>query len=431
MIRRGWFSLLLVVILLASAANAAAQIQHPRHHIVVPHSSVFHPDEGGVMAHTNLLVAMPDTGPITTAVAGPSRTPGLPPVPGLFFETPASLACVYRLVKNPKPSCNPDQTTDTATGGSGAIAVVDAFDDPNAAKDLASFSTIFNLPPADLTVVFASGTQPPLDPTGGWELEESLDIEYAHAMAPNARIFLVEAASNRGNDILGAINLASALVAANGGGEVSMSFSFGEFSQETQLDGLFTTPGVVYLSSAGDGPGAEWPATSPNVVAAGGTTISRNSSTGNFILENTWQDTGGGPSLFEPRPHFQDGIAFVVGGTRGTPDLSFDANPNTGVWVVDSNSLEGQTPPPGQFFFVIVGGTSLSSPALAGIINNAGKFASSSQAENAIIYRHVFFDRDDYRDIAFGTCGVNVSNFATLGWDFCTGVGSSVGLNGK
>jgi len=78
-----------------------------------------------------------------------------------------------------------------------------------------------------------------------------------------------------------------------------------------------------------------------------------------------------------------------------------------------------------------VGGTSLSSPALAGIINNAGKFQPSSQAENALIYRHLFSDRDDFRDIEFGNCGLNVGNFATDGWDFCTGVGSSIGLGGK
>jgi subtilase family serine protease len=324
------------------------------------------------------------------------------------------------------PGCNPDHTTQTATGGSGAIAIVDAFDDPKAVSDLAIFSLIFGLPPADLTVVYAAGTQPGLDPSGGWELEESLDIEYAHAMAPNARIFLVEAATNSGDDIVNAIILAGNLVAASGGGEVTMSFSFGEFPDETGLDGLFTTPGVVYLASAGDGAGAEWPATSPNVVAAGGTSISRNSSTGNFILENTWQDTGGGPSLFEPRPHFQDHIARIVGPARGTPDLSFDANPTSGVWVVDTNLFEGSK---GGFF--IVGGTSLSSPALAGIINNAGKFQPSSQVENALIYRNLFSDGDNFRDIVYGTCGVNVGDFATFGWDFCSGVGSSTGLHGK
>jgi kumamolisin len=423
---KGWSLSILAVfsLSLCFAQSGAAQGQFRRGHIVVPRSSVAHAGDAGKFAHTNLRVLMPDNWPLPiNAVAKPNE---LPPVPGLFFETPASLACVYRLVPHPMPGCNPDQTTQTATGGSGAIAIVDAFDDPNAASDLAIFSEIFGLPPADLTVVYASGTQPGLDPTGGWELEESLDLQYSHAMAPHARIFLVEAATNSGDDLINAIILAGNLVAANGGGEVTMSFSFGEFTEETQFDGIFTAPGVVYLASTGDSAGAEWPATSPNVVAAGGTSISRNPLTGHFILENTWQDAGGGPSLVEPRPHFQDRIARIVGAARGTPDLSFDANPVSGVWLVDTNLFQGQ---PGGFF--IVGGTSLSSPALAGIINNAGKFQPSSQAENALIYRNLFSDGDNFRDIVYGTCGVNVGDFATFGWDFCSGVGSSIGLHGK
>jgi kumamolisin len=93
---------------------------------------------------------------------------------------------------------------------------------------------------------------------------------------------------------------------------------------------------------------------------------------------------------------------------------------------VDTNLYEGQ---PGGFF--IVGGTSLSTPSLAGIINNAGKFHSASQAENSEIYRNLFFGKDDFRDILYGNCGVNIGNFATPGWDFCTGIGSSIGLGGK
>lgn len=419
--------LAMVVVCVCAVTTAAtvAQAQRPKHHLVVPQSSMVVPGTAGTKAYTNLLVFMPEGGPVSITVK--PQTPGLPPVLGLFFETPASLACIYQLVKNPLPGCNPDQTTVTATGGSGVIAVVDAYDDPNAASDLAVFSSIFSLPPADLTVVYATGTKPPLDPTGGWELEESLDIEYTHAMAPGARIFLVEAASNSATDLFTAIIVASNLVAANGGGEVNMSFGGGEFSQETEFDGLFTTPGVVYLAAAGDSPGPEWPASSPNVVAAGGTTISRNPYTGYFILENTWQDTGGGSSAYEPRPHFQDPIAGIVGQTRGTPDVSLDGNPATGVWVVDTNTYEGK---PGGFF--IVGGTSVSSVGLTGIINNAGKFARSSQAENAIIYRNLFFfESDNFRDIVYGDCGFNIGSFATPGWDFCSGVGSSLGLNGK
>jgi hypothetical protein len=410
--------------LLGFAQSAAAQTPRLKMHLVVPQSSVAHPGDAGVKAHTNLLVMMPENGPI--AIDANAQPNELPPVPGLFFETPASLACVYRLVKRLLPGCDPDQTTQTVTGGSRAIALVDAYDDPNAVSDLATFSAIFGLPPADLTVVYASGSQPALDPTGGWELEESLDIEYAHAMAPGAKLFLVEAASQSGSDLVAAISLASTLVAAHGGGEVSMSFGFEEFSQESQLDGLFATPGVVYLAATGDNPGTSWPAVSSNVIAVGGTTISRNSSTGEFLLESTWQDAGGGPSLYEARPHFQDGIAGIVGPARATPDVSLDANPNTGVWLVDTNLYEGQ---PGGLF--IVGGTSLSTPATAGIINNAGRFHSSSQAENAEIYRTLFSGSDGFRDIVYGNCGINIGNFATPEWDFCTGVGSSVGLSGK
>jgi subtilase family serine protease len=365
---------------------------------------------------------MPNAG----AFQGEVQPQELPPFLGYFFETPASIACVYRLVSHPTPGCDPDVTTHNPSGGSGAIAVVDAYDDPNAAADLATFSTQFGLPPADLTVVFSTGTRPALDPSGGWELEESLDIEWAHAMAPNARIFLVEAPSNNLGDLLNAVILASNLVAANGGGEVSMSFGSGEFLNETQYDFVFTTRGVVYLASAGDNPGVGWPSASPNVVSAGGTTISRDSDTGVFLSENAWQDTGGGPSQVEPRPHFQDRIAYIVGAVRGTPDLSFDANPNTGVWVVDTNLFEGQ---PGGWF--VVGGTSVSSPSLAGIINSAGKFSPSSQAENALIYGNLFRARNDFRDIVYGNCGLNIGTFATPGWDFCTGVGSDIGLDGK
>jgi kumamolisin len=194
-------------------------------------------------------------------------------------------------------------------------------------------------------------------------------------MAPKARLILVESDSNDGNDIVDAIILAGTLVSAAGGGELTMSFSFTEFPEEAQLDDLFTAPVVVYFASMGDAPGAVWPATSRNVVAAGGTTISRDSPTRCFLLKSAWQATGGDPSLFEPRPHFQDRLARILGPTRGTPDLSFDANPATGVWVVDTNPFEGQ---PGGLF--IVGGTSLSSPTLVGIVNHAAKFFSSSQA---------------------------------------------------
>jgi len=422
--RTGWsISLFLAIISsLCSARVSAAQAQSRKGQVLVPQSSVEHTADIGVKAHTHLRIMMPEGGLFT----GTPQPNELPPFPGYFFETPASIACIYRLVPHSRPGCDPNETTQNPTGGSGAIAVVGAFDTPNAALDLAAFSAQFGLPLADFTVVYASGKQPALDPSGGWELEASVDIEWAHAMAPNARIFLVEAKTNSFSDIFTAVILAANLVATNGGGEVSMSFGSGEFTQETLVDGIFTTPGVVYVASSGNSPGVEWPSASPNVISAGGTTISRDPNSGTFLLENTWQDAGGGPSQVEPRPHFQDRIAEIVGPSRGTPDFSFDANPNTGVWVLDTNLFQGG---PGGWF--IVGGTSVSAPSLAGIINSAGKFATSSQAENAVIYRHLSSEQSNLRDIIFGNCGLNIGNFARFGWDFCTGAGSDIGLGGK
>ena len=204
-----------------------------------------------------------------------------------------------------------------------------------------------------------------------------------------------------------------------------MSWGGGEFAQEVELDSLFTQPGIVYLASTGDSGGTIWPGTSPNVVAAGGTSLSRNPSSGAVFAETVWQDTGGGLSPYEPRPHFQDQIRRLVGSNRGVPDISFDANPASGVWVYDSFNLA-----PGYSPWYVVGGTSVAAPSLAGIINSAGSLRSSSQAENAVLYREL----DNYRvirDITYGNCGNYLSTFAQGDWDFCSGVGTPIGLNGK
>jgi kumamolisin len=313
--------------------------------------------------------------------------------------------------------------TANPTGGDGAIAIVDAFDFPTAEADLDYFSTQFGLPKAHFKVVYASGTQPPQDPSGGWEIEEALDIEWAHAMAPHAKIFLVEADSNSFADLLTAELVAGELVKHAGGGEVSNSWGGGEFPEEVLYDAYFHTPGVVYFASTGDGPGVIWPSTSPNVVAAGGTSISRNPFTGSFIAETAWVDTGGGVSEFEPRPGYQDDIASIVGPARGVPDLSFDANPTTGVWVYDSTPFEGFTG------WWIVGGTSVSSPSLAGIVNSAGKFRHSSYRELVTIYDHL--GSHAFNDTTLGYCGPYAGYWTSEGWDPCTGVGSVNGKSGK
>ncbi|HUH62827.1 MAG TPA: S53 family peptidase [Terracidiphilus sp.] len=412
--------------LLASSTPQFAQVVHrapQKSHAYTPESSLPQPPNarGQIMANTHLRILLPSATQrhFGAAAVQPNE---LPPFAGYLFETPASLACVYSLVKSTVRGCNPNATTANPTGGSHAIAIVDAFDDPTAASDLAVFSAQFGLPPADLTVVYAQGAEPAVGPSAGWEIEEALDTQWAHAMAPNAKLYLVEAANNSFTNLFGAVIVASNLVAGAGGGEVSMSWGSGEeFAGEASLDSFFTAPGVVYVASSGDAPGVQYPSASPNVISAGGTTISRDLNTGNLILENAWQDAGSGVSQVEPRPKFQNGVSYLVGNGRGTPDLAFDSNPNTGVWVFDTNTFDGT----GWF---IVGGTSVAAPSLAGIINAAGGFRASSAAENQEIYSR--FGRG-FNDILYGNCGPNISDFSLPGYDLCTGVGSVHGLEGK
>jgi subtilase family serine protease len=419
-----------VLILSALAAPALAQVASGEGRVTIPESSKARPGDAGVRFHTNIEIFTPKSGDPSVG----------PPFSGYAFETPASLACVYRLTTY-IPGCNPNNSSLTnPSGGSKTIAVVDAYDYPNAASDLETFSNQFGLPfsASQFQVIYASGSQPATDPTGGWELEESLDIEWAHAMAPGAMIYLVEAASNSNSDLDRAVSVASNLVRcgqtrpcslrATGAGEITMSWGSDEYRGETSEDSYFTTPGVVYVAAAGDAPGVDYPCTSPRVVCAGGTTTARNPSTGNFLYEITWAEGSGGVSAYEPIPPYQhsnSSIRSLVGTARGVPDLSFDSNPDTGAWVYDSMEYEGE---PGGWF--IVGGTSLASASLAGVLNSAGSFASSSTAELQTIYGNLG-NANDFNDITSGICGPYAGWTAATGWDFCTGVGSPASYAGK
>jgi kumamolisin len=390
--------------------------------VTVPASSHATPGDAGVRMHANVRYM---------AGFSPSE---LPPYSGYGYETPASLACLYGLAPHTQ-GCNPNSTVQDATGGSQTIAIVDAYDDPNAAADLAFFSSQFGLPysSSKFKVVYASGSQPPQDPTGGWEFEETLDIEYAHAMAPKATIYLVEAASNYNSDLFPAIEVASNLVVcgkttacpagSKGRGEVSMSFAGEEFAQEASLDSFFTTPGVVYFAASGDSSGVTYPCASPNVVCAGGTTDSRSLETGNLIAQISWTEAGGGLSAYEPTPRYQSQNPFIarqLQGARGVPDLAAIANIDTGVWVWDTFPTDG-----GETGWFIAGGTSVATPVLAGIVNSTGSFVSSTSAELTGLYgdSRLFLD-GGVTDITYGTCNFYASSYASLGWDQCTGLGS-------
>jgi subtilase family serine protease len=381
--------------------------------IYVPESSLVKPGDT-THAHTNIQKFLP----------GGHR--GEASMPSGKYETPASLACVYGLTKAVK-GCNPSTLKTVTTGGSKIVAIVDAYDYPTALNDLTVYSAQFGLPAPtadNFAVVYAGGAKPPQDSTGGWEEEEALDIDMAHAMAPGAKVILVEANSNSTKDLFAAEKVAAKLVAAAGGGEVSNSWSGGEQANEKKFDKTFATKNVVYLASAGDSHGIGVPAALDNVIAVGGTYIERDSNY-NFTGEITWSSTGGGSSAYIDIPAYQAPVAKIVGSKRGTPDISLVASPISGVWVYSTTPANGRT-----LDWFTVGGTSVSSPALAGILNNAGSFATTTAAELTTVYNG-FTNAKNWRDITSGTCGNNGGTSAVAGWDFCTGVGVPAGLNGK
>jgi kumamolisin len=383
--------------LLPGAVQAADEAKINGFTIVVPQSSI--PRPGHI--HTNYFFAVSEV---------PNTTGGPPP----GTETPGSLACVYKLVKGPK-GCPIATSTTVPTGGWGAIAIVDAGYYPTAKADLHAFSSYFGIPDADFQIVYANGHRPPV--YDEWLPEQALDIEWAHAMAPKAKLFLVESklctTSCTTDPSWHAIKVAGELVAKNGGGVISMSFGDSEISNEADFDKYFKQPGVVYFAASGDsglGP-LIYPAASPNVVSVGGTQFNRDSS-GNFVSE-TYGGGGGGISAYEPIPSYQSVIKKIVGDKRGNPDVSSNFC-CTGIY------LEGQ--------WGAVGGTSWSSPTFAGIVNAAGGKMKSTDDELTAIY-HEYTNKKEYKadfhDITSG------DSRCTVGWNFCGGVGSPRTYKGK
>ena len=248
-----------------------------------------------------------------------------------------------------------------ADGSGQTIAIVDAYNDPNLASDLHVFDQQFNLndPPGLQQVGQTGGTQLPAA-NSGWAAETSLDVEWAHAMAPAANVLVVEANSSNLDDLLAAVNSARN---AAGVSVVSMSWGSPEFYNERSLDSLFTTPaghqGVSFVASSGDGGSAQgptWPASSGNVISVGGTDLSTNAD-GDYVGETPWSQSGQGVSSQEPEPAYQAGVQHT--GARVIPDVSYDADPGTGYSVYDS------IPNQGTSGWQVAGGTSAGAPQWA------------------------------------------------------------------
>jgi uncharacterized repeat protein (TIGR03803 family) len=336
----------------------------------------------------------------------------------------------------------------SADGSGETVAIVDAYDDPNfvsrsptlsvnsdtafLASDLHQFDAEYGLPePAGFfTKVNQSGgtTYPSTDPAGAgnpfgnWEAEEALDVEWVHSVAPGAKIILVEANDNSDANLFAAVSWAGG---HSGAQVVSMSWGQGEFSGELANDSSFVQPaghGVTYVASTGDsGQPGEYPAFSPDVLAAGGTTL-----TGGSTPETGWSGSGGGISQYEPQPAYQSSLTQYAP-HRTIPDLSFDADPNSGVSVYDEyNAADVFAPGPWWQF----GGTSLSAPCLSAVISLADQLrAQTGQISLAgptqtlpALYK---LPAGDFHDVTTGNNGYP----AGPGYDLVTGIGTPVANN--
>ncbi len=313
-------------------------------------------------------------------------------------------------------------------GAGQTIAIITAYNDPNIKSDLASFDSKLGLSaPASFTVDNLGATT--TDP--GWALETSLDVEWAHSVAPGASIVLVEASSNSLSALFSAVNYSRYLPGVS---VVSMSWGTTEFWGEAAYDSFFTTPaghtGETFVAASGDSGawyGPMYPSVSPNVLAVGGTTLTLAAGS-TYGSEAGWSDSTGGFSgldsywkTYESEPSYQTATLQAVGvsfGVRTTPDVSFNADPNTGVAVYDSVPYSGQS---GWFQ---VGGTSAATPAWTGLVAIADQGLATG-AKGALTNTQVQTDlyalpSSDFHDITTGFNGYS----ATPGYDLVTGLGS-------
>lgn len=317
-----------------------------------------------------------------------------------FGITPSEIKKVYHLPSD---------------GGQGTIAIIAAYDDTSIENDLAVFDKQFNLP--ECTVGNGCFEKHPLasgiKKNSGWALETTLDVEWAHAIAPRAKILLVEAVTPSGANLLKAVDYAatrSDVVA------ISMSWGGAEFTEEISLDNHFISKsGAVFFASSGDqGAGASWPAASPRVIGVGGTTIRLNADS-SLLSEVAWSGSGGGLSAYEKQSDYQS--AYVISKSRGMraiPDVAYDANPATGFPIVRLGVWR------------TVGGTSAGAPQWAAIAT-LGKglrlerlYADKASSSTAVYFRDIISGYN-------GDCAYYCD--ARRRYDYITGLGSPLTVN--
>jgi subtilase family serine protease len=315
--------------------------------------------------------------------------------------SPANLKSAYKL---------------PAAGGAGlTVAIVDAFDDPKAESDLATYRSTFGLPACTTAngcfrKVNQNGAASPL-PAGntGWAEEISLDVDMVSAICPQCHILLVEASSASITALGTSVNTAVRLGAV----AVSNSYGGGEFSTETSSDSYYNHPGVAITVSSGDsGYGVEYPAASRYVTAVGGTHLTASSTTRGWT-ETAWSGAGSGCSRYEGKPTWQHDTGCA---RRTVADVSAVADPATGVAVYDTYNVGG---------WLVFGGTSVAAPVIAGVYALAGRPAAGSYPAS-LAYSHTgsLFDVTSGSN---GSCGGTYLCTAKAGYDGPTGLGTPNG----
>ena len=332
---------------------------------------------------------------------------------GIVGATPSQIRHAYGF----------DQISNQGAGQT--IGIVDAYNHPHIENDLAVFSQQFGLP----ACTTANGCFQKISVGGAnpgskslWALEMAIDVEWAHAIAPLARILLVESQSSKLADMMAAVDLA----VQNGASVVSMSWGALEFATEASFDTHFTVGNVAFVAASGDfGDPGLYPAASPFVTGVGGTTLNIDSQ-GNYSGETAWSGSGGSVSTVEIQPAYQS--PFNTSGQRGIPDVAYNADPDTGFAVYSS------VPYQGFGGWVQVGGTSAGAPQWAALIAIANeiRLAANRAPLNFLLLNDLLYKaaatakayRADYHDIVTGSNGTCAMCSATPGYDFVTGLGS-------
>jgi subtilase family serine protease len=299
-----------------------------------------------------------------------------------------------------------DLTSYSENNGNGTtVAIVDAYDDPDAASNLSVYRAEYGLPACTTSSGCFTKQQYTSRTNGGWAEEESLDLDMVSAICPNCSILLVEAASTS----ISALSAAEEYATAHAS-YVSNSWSGNEGN--TKYDGDYDVSGVAITAATGDNgynSTAQWPAILPSVVGVGGTDLHSISPR----AETAWSGAGSGCSKIYAKPSFQSGITTGCS-KRAQSDSSADADPNTGVAVYDTFHQSG---------WLVFGGTSVSTPITASVFALAGNTTANNPAN---LYAHPA-DLNDITSGRNGKCGKPLCT-AGPGWDGPTGLGTPNGI---